>query len=422
MDALGTLKLRRGGEWWFLVVELPDGGGFLLARFADLRPRLEAEQFNLLPVALGELGDPLQPADVLNPAQAQDVLSPDGDLDVPDGPVVVAEPAGRGWDVSGVLDLSATRGVVAADGPTLFELAGLVEAGPGTPPPKAGMTEDEQPRREPPPARMAPDSSRDRSAPPKQEKHRGQRAKPPEWQPSQAPQVAAEEPPQPSERPILPLDGEMEESMRSFVDRAVPELNVDIDGSVEAGGTVNVAGGNIVYNLLSPEKQTKNQDRRFEAAFPHEVHTGEEVDLWVAVLLTDGPSPFGADVAKLLEDDAKSAAPVAFEVDAVTGELKPAYVDVSLTGKGFDVVGALTKRLTVWPDGRLEKRRFVVRAATPGAHQIIVEITQDGALLKEFTIAAQAFAPQTRPAGLLNLSLKIATFSLSFSFAGGAGV
>ena len=132
------------------------------------------------------------------------------------------------------------------------------------------------------------------------------------------------------------------------------DIKVTVGGDVSAGGTITVAGRDIIYNLLPPEKQTKEQQRRFEAAFPHEVHREETYDLWVVVAHPDTPPFFRDDQeANIVEEKPDSAVAIEFEVDRSTGELKPAEVEVQVTGDGFEIVGDSSKLLTLTSAGFL---------------------------------------------------------------------
>ena len=134
-------------------------------------------------------------------------------------------------------------------------------------------------------------------------------------------------------------------------------------------------------------------------------------------MLPNAVSPFSEEEkAALTKDTSKDAAPVDFEVDPKTGDLIPARLDVTITGDGFEVIGESSKILTVQPDGQTSKRWFLVRADEEGPQQVMIEISQGGHLIKELAVEAAVFAEQKKPQGLLNLSLKIAVFSLSLSF------
>jgi hypothetical protein len=357
-----TRLVQQGGQaWWFLVVAVGEPPRYRVARFSELRSLLEGQAAAAADRPLADLGAPLEAAHAVDPAMpladAERLAAESAS-----GAVIVVEAAwrpGQAPRVLGVVSVRETRSGLDLGAAPLADVLNSL----------------------PPPA------------------------------PAPASKGEAAAPPQAVEGSAPPEEDDKEERER--------EIEVRIDGSVSAGGEVNVAGGDIVTNVYvtAEEKRTQPQDRRFEAAFPHEVDVAEEYRLWIAVLLPDAPSPFGADQqAKLLEDTADDAVPVAFDVDAATGKLKPVELDVTVTGDGFEIVGQAAKKLTVWPDGKLSKRWFLLRASRPGVQRALVEITQEGRLLQEFTVEATAVARRPAARGALNVSLKVATFNLSFSF------
>ncbi len=422
LEALALLKQQGGQEWWFLVVEVwdDDQPTYLGARFGDFRDRINAERPSILEAPLKDLGDPLVPVEIIS---QRDKLSRARQLaqDNLRGLVLVCAEAGpsraalemRRTSIVGVISIGVARSGADFDGPSLFDLAGLVEARASKPPTRRrpGL-EDGVARSEVEPSLPA-------------------------VAPSQAlaPSARAEPAAPPMDR-----EGEIEASQpqptETFAGAAQGEQSLDVGIGGNVSGRVDVAGRDIQKTeigrvegdyvagdkviVLPPEKQTRQQERRFEAAFPHEVHVGAEYDLSVAVLLPDAPSPFTEEKrAKLLESEVMRAA-VEFEVDAKTGQLKPASVEVAVTGKGFKVIGDSKKVLTVRPDGLMDMRTFVLQAEREGKPQIMVEIMQEGRLLKQMTIEARAYTKKAKPAHKLNLTLQIAAFTVSFSFAAGA--
>lgn len=193
------------------------------------------------------------------------------------------------------------------------------------------------------------------------------------------------------------------------------EVKVSVGGDVS--GQVTVAGGDVHIHRAGPEQvETRDQPRKFEAAFPQEVHKGTEEKLWVAVRLPDAPSAFAEEQeSKTSETD---AIPIPMPVDNQTGQLKPVDVEVAVTAMGFRVIGDSKKTLTVWPDGRTVKRWFVLEAIEEGPQEIMLEISHQGRLLAEITVGSRVYTLEKKPRALLNLSLQIASFTLQFSFAG----
>ncbi len=460
-DAVQLLKEQGGQDWWYLIVDIGARFRFLATRFSDLRDRVEAEGSLILNTMLRDVGPPLFSVHLVdlgtNLPYALNLASEN-----PNGLVVVVEmakerrrtPTGSlsPLNVIGVLSLSATRSAVDMSKPPLDKLVEKL-----TPPPAPDVfdtapvsvplesladvdtdlqqafresigdvekaveeaAEPELPSQPAPLSKMAPAPLAVDELPAVE---RG------EMQPS----TGAEAPVEDAKRKSA-KEGEEPRARREMAPPAAasgtaapagaglvgsPFLDVSVGGDVKEGGEVNVAGRDVNITKINAfqEKEKKQQDRRFEAAFPYEVHQGKEYKLWVAVMLPGAPSPFSDEEKAALSDDTtRDAAPVDFEVDPKTGDLIPAKLDVTITGDGFEVIGEATKVLTVQPDGQTTKRWFLVRAGEEGPQQVMIEISQDGHLIKEMTVEAAVFAEQKKPQGL-NLSLRIAAFSLSLTF------
>jgi hypothetical protein len=378
-EALHELQAQGGREWWFLVVDL-GGQRYLAARFSDLRERVASEGEAVLDLRLRDLGAPLSPAHFVyrqtdlvyaeqlaaqSPASLAIVLESGDDLS---STLAYGEPLIR---VAGVLSVGGTRGAVE-NGPSLFD---LVEVGDTLPEGGADFEEyakEDEPTTPTPP--MAP------PAPATSERKRAR----------ETPRV---------EKEAKPID-------------------VEIGGSVESGGQVIVAGDdvNIVYTS-PPDRKTRDQYRRFEAAFPPEVHLGVEEKLFVAVLLPDASSPFG-DVIKPQATSRTEAVAISTPVDEATGELLPVDIEVSVTTTGFTAKGGkAAKLLTVWPDGRTATRWFMLEPSEVGKQEILVELTHKGRLLDEIVLEAEVFQPERKARRLLDLSLRVISLNLQFSFA-----
>jgi hypothetical protein len=135
-------------------------------------------------------------------------------------------------------------------------------------------------------------------------------------------------------------------------------------------------------------------------------------------MLPDAPSPFG-DKEKPQAVAKGDEVMVALPVDSKTGELKPVEIEVSVTAPGFRVQGDSKKHLTVHPDGRTQTRWFLLEPVEAGKREILLELSQGGRLLQEIAVKTEVFSPEQKARSALNLSLKIATFSLQFNFATG---
>jgi hypothetical protein len=466
-DAIQLLREQGGQDWWYLIVDIGARFRFLATRFSDLRDRVEAEGTTVLNTMLRDVGAPLYSVHLVdlgtNLPYALNLASEN-----PNGLVVVVEmakerrrtPTGSlsPLNVIGVLSLLATRGAVDMSKPSLDELVDNLNI------PPAPDVFDTVPVPVPAPVESSPDIDADLQQAFRESIGEVEEAlkKKAGAEPEPVPKMAPQAPPAPAPLAAGEIPAVERRSAKEDREAAPPAassgaaapsggeqahsafLDVSVGGDVKEGGEVNVAGqdvnitkinsyegdyvegdkvigGDEVHGnktvIFNPEKEKKQQERRFEAAFPHEVHQGKEYKLWVAVMLPDAASPFSEDEkAKLSADTSKDAAPVDFEVDPKTGDLIPAKLDVTITGDGFEVVGESTKVLTVHPDGQTAKRWFLVRAEEEGPQQVMVEISQGGHLIKELTVEAVVFAEQRKPQRMLNLSLKIAAFSLSLSF------
>ena len=400
--ALAELESRGGQEWWFLIIFDDETGMLWAAPFTAFRPLIEDD-----PTLLDR---PLIDVDL--PVLQVESISPETDLaiayekaaDNQRGVVAVAVgnmspdfSDAEDFRILGIIHAGTRQAMVTPGGGSLFDLLASSLA-PNSPP---------VPKMEP--------ASRSKNIPDlePQESMRSREATREETGSSD--EVAFEEMMLEEAPPLASTDVDLEAE-----EEAAEEINVSVGGDVSAGGTITVAGRDIVYNILPPEKQTKNQDRRFEAAFPREAHRDETYDLWVVVALPDAPPFFTDDQeANIVEEKPDSPVSVEFEVDRSTGALKPAEVEVQVTGDGFEIVGPTKRILTVNPDGTPDKRRFLAKAVETGEQRLIIEFMQDGKLLKEMTIAAEVFAPDKKPAGALNLSFQVAIFGVTLSFAAG---
>jgi hypothetical protein len=339
------------GQEWWFLVVELGERRYLAARFSAFRERLAAQGEALLAMPLRDVGDPLVPVEVVD--REVDLSLAEGRAERnPAGLVVVLEVGGPTAGIAGVLSVGGTREAPAFDEPSLFALAGLPDTGFG------GAVEEAAP-----------------------------------------------------EAPAAAQPGRPAAKRREKADR----IAVDIGGSVESGGEVIIAGDDVNIYTTPPDEETRVQFRRFEAAFPQEVHLGVEEKLFVAVLLPDRPSPF-ADVLRPQSTGSTDEVGIPTPVDARTGRLKSVDIEVSITTTGFKVKGDTVKSLTVWPDGRTAMRWFLLEPEETGRQQVMIELTYNKRLLDEITLEAEVFKPETRARRLLNLSLSVVAFNLQFSF------
>lgn len=402
-SALLMLEEQGGQGWWYLIVRVWREEA-LVCRFIDLVRRLEIEGPLLLDEKLDSLGPPLEPAIYLDAKIGDDTAvrlarESEGGRAV----VVNLHPpnttqAGTlpGIDVVRIVDTRRSRGLASTEIPeAVFDLARGLPTGTEPPEQRPLTPGSIPPMGAPQPGPVAPSA--------------------PVPGPSRTTDVPRME----------PREEELEETAHPDAGEIVYGDEVHGD-KVTAGNITNSMGVAIgpgaqthVY-LNSPEPETREQPRRFEAAFPKECHLGAEQKLWVAVMLPDAESPFGerADDHDIASTDEVG---VPMPVDGRTGQLKAVDVEVTVTATGFRVEGASTKKLTVWPDGRLAKRWFQLEPDAPGEQEIHLEVCIDGRLLQEIDLTTTVYEPQKRARSLLNLSLTIASFGLTFTFAAGAG-
>jgi hypothetical protein len=339
------------GREWWFLIVELGERRYLAARFGAFRERLAAQGEALLALPLRDVGDPLVPVEVVDRGVDLSLAERRAERS-PAGLVIVLEAGGPPAGIAGVLSVGGTRDAPSFDGPSLLALAGLPDTGFG------GAVEEAAP-----------------------------------------------------EAPAAAEPGRSTTKRREEADR----IAVGIGGSVESGGQVIVAGDDVNIYTAPPDEETRVQFRRFEAAFPQEVHLGVEEKLFVAVLLPDRPSPF-TGVIRPQSTGSTDEVPIPTPVDARTGRLKPVDIEVSITTTGFKVKGDTVKSLTVWPDGRTAMRWFLLEPEEAGRQQIMIELVYNQRLLDEITLEAEVFRPEARARRLLNLSLSVVAFNLQFSF------
>ncbi|GAB4470212.1 MAG: hypothetical protein Kow00124_06180 [Anaerolineae bacterium] len=397
-DALVALLHAEGQEWWFLVVRLAPRR-FQAARFEALRARISREGDDLLRQPLREVGPPLVDVAVIDRA-ADEEAAIDLAAENEAGVVVVVDSLAAGEpEVIGVVQSGLTRGLLDLDTTgSIFSLAGIDV--------REGMTSAALPEREetPPPAPTEPS----KKGPPSRGAAGSDQPEP------QAVVPAEKRPPTTKvEGDLIGGDKVVEGDVVKGDKVAGPKITFgDVSDSVVSVGD----GTTINVTIPGEREETREQLRRFEAAVQREAHVDDEIELQVAVLLPDAPSPFGA---KERVAGSAGAVGVAMPVDRKTGELKPVDLEVSITAPDFMIIGKDTKTLTVWPDGRTEIRWFMLKAKEEGKGEIRVEVSHEGRLIDQMRLSVEVFSPQRKARGLLNLSLNILSLSLQLSFAAG---
>jgi hypothetical protein len=354
-EAVAVLNERDGRDWWYLLVDVGRRGELLAVRFADLIERILDEGPMVFHRSLMDFGPPLVPAAVVDASASRATIERLAAAN-PNGLVVLAEGGQRG-------EASHILGVI-----NIRETRHIPDLEAPTLSELAAASEDVH-------VAMRPSAG----APPEPEE---------EAPPSPASPAA------PEPKPSTTVEGDL----------------VAGDKRVEGD---EIHGDKYVY-MGSPPEKTESFPRRVEAAFPQECATGKEQVLWVAVMLPEAESPFSSVSQHLDASDVSVPMPV----DAA-GDVKPADIEVSVTATGFRIEGEQTKLLTVWPDGRMAKRWFQLEPETAGEQSIRVELSMGGRLLDELSLSTRVFALEERPARGLNLSLSVAIFSLSLSFAAG---
>ncbi len=391
-DALMALLHAEGQEWWFLVIRLGPHR-FQAARFEALRARISREGDDLLRLPLCEVGAPLVDVAVVDQAADEDSVY---DLAAENavGVVVVVDSLAAGEpEMLGVVQSGVTRGLLDLDTTgSIFSLAGIDVRGGLTGATPLEQEKAETSKKEPLPA---PPAGSDQPRP-------------------QTIPGAGERP------PTTKIEGDLVGGDKVIEGDVVSGDKVEGDkvtiGDV-TGSVVSVGDGTTINVMMPGEREeTREQLRRFEAAVQREAHVDDEIELQVAVLLPDAPSPFGA---KERVAGAAGAVGVAMPVDRKTGELKPVDLEVSITAPDFTIIGKDTKTLTVWPDGRTEIRWFMLKAKEEGKGDIRVEVSYEGRLIDQMRLSVEVFSPQRKARGLLNLSLNILSLSLQLSFAAG---
>lgn len=393
-DALVALREQDGYPWWILLV-VGEDGQVRAARFDDFRTALNADGAAALHRALDDFDAPLAPVVLADKsadrarARALAETHEHGFLVVvdrlPDGDTADRLP--QDAEVVGVLVARRTRSTPSPGEPSLFEVADSL----------AAPREEAGPRASP--VDVISDMS-DEVGESISERYEHLPGVMPS-SPPRAVRVSDEmSPPDPTEiTRIERVDGDV------------------VTGDKVIGGD-EIHGDKLIY-MTPPEHETRDQPRRFEAAFPQACRLGVEQRLWVAVMLPDASSPF-TDRVQDHEVSASEEVGVPLPVDGRTGKLKPLDLEVTVTATGFKVEGEETKKLTVWPDGRTVKRWFQLEPETVGEQSVHVEVCVDGRLLHEMALTAEVVKPQSVSAGLFNFSLRIATFSLTLTFAAGA--
>ncbi len=370
-DALQALADASGHEWWMLVIR-DRAGHFRGGSYALFRQWLEEDGPAILDLPLAERIETFRALPVVKLDSSRDAAaSQAASASAP--AVVVLDQDGS---MAGILVFNTTRSVLDPFVSTsLLGLAGVSPQSSGAEPPALPSE-----------------------------------VKPPAAPASKVPSPAASPAPRPAERSRgVILEGE------TTVKGDLIAGDQNISGDQVHGD--KVAGDKITINVEGKKpKELRDQKRRFDVALPNEVHTHEAYELQVAVLLSDAPSPFGEKDTRAVKGN-EVAIPT--PVNPETGKLEVIDIDVTVTAVTGEVIGERTKKLTIHPDGRAEIRWFMLKASAPGKQIVRIEVERDGRRITEFKVESVAVSPETKPKGLLNLSLNIASFSLQLSFATG---
>lgn len=234
--------------------------------------------------------------------------------------------------------------------------------------------------------------------------------------PAQAEKEAAareDAPPMPSSKKEAPPPGTSIGSLRTEGDFVAGDKSVAGD---EVHGD-KVLGDKVTHHHYEIKTdtplETREESRRFEAAIPQQVLTGDEFMLSTAVMLPGAPSPFAVTEVRTQGSERTVALPV----NPVTGKTEALDLEVEISSADCDIIGASKKVLTVYPDGRTEVLNFHLQARKPGVQKVIIEINyKNGRRIYEYVMETEAFDPKRKPRAAMNLSLTIASFSLALSF------
>jgi hypothetical protein len=194
---------------------------------------------------------------------------------------------------------------------------------------------------------------------------------------------------------------------------------LDIDGDVH--GDVEVAGGNIIKtnggNVVVFENKEQalkyeKQARRFDTAFPDKAELNEIAVLWVSVSKPGDPPPFeGVPVETIV---AGPTADIPMPVDAKTGKLQEVHIDVQVRAPQYEP-SKDTATLTVHPDGKADKVRFLLEAQNEGKGIILVQFYLDKKRLGEVEI--KSVVEKARAGTKFAFSLQVASIYLAFGVA-----
>lgn len=190
------------------------------------------------------------------------------------------------------------------------------------------------------------------------------------------------------------------------------DVAVDVDGDV--GGDVKVAGGDIVEGdvIVVSEAQAlkhENQARRFDAAFPEKVAHREVATLWVGVVKPGEPPPFEGVPAETVTKGPEADIPM--PVDPKTGELKEVHIDVRIRAPQFEPASD-TATLTVTPDGKPDKVRFLLEAQDEGRGVVLVQFYLDKKRLGE--VEFKSVVEKAKAGQKFALTLQVASIHFAF--------
>jgi hypothetical protein len=207
-----------------------------------------------------------------------------------------------------------------------------------------------------------------------------------------------------------------EEAVGAELEEAAPEpapapsapASADIDGDVH--GDVMVAGRDVIVVKNQAEAlKYEKQARRFDAAFPDKVEHKKTATLWVGVTTPDAPPPFEGVPA-----DAVTPGPTAdipLPVDPVSGDLQEVHLDVQIRAPQYDPPKD-SATLTVRPDGKPDKVRFLLEAQDEGEGVILVQFYLDKKRLGEIELTS--VVEKARAGEKFAFKLQVATLYLAF--------
>ena len=234
-------------------------------------------------------------------------------------------------------------------------------------------------------------------------------------------EVGAEPPPAPTPAPEAAAPAETEPETET-APAAQPDSLAEWD-SVE--GIINVAGGDVVrgdkvagdkitaenITIIKGEQALKyeKQARRFDAAFPDKVEHKQTATLWVGVALPNAPPPFeGVAVDSVTSGP---TADISLPIDPATGEAQEVHIDVEVRAPQYEP-SKDRATLTVHPDGKSDRVRFLLEAQDAGKGVVLVQFYHDKKRLGE--VELDSVVEKARAGSKLAFTFQVATLYLAF--------